>query len=228
MTDPTLKLITDKISINTIMQFLKGEDYTKVFTNIVTDNKTSTVYVTHKIESAKSVSDLKHGNNSDMINILSTLVENGGFLKHQKFQSHKEHAIGFFVQISPKVTLRDKLRERIQDVLMWIDIEDEQSKDMLVDSKDTEGNPTGKERIVILAFDMCSKGVGEDQGRDRVTTFAYEIRTSPANSAMLKHLLCQISSENILDLKFIPCGLDKQTNQKTLREIIFSAKYISK
>ena len=186
MTDPTLKLITDKISINTIMQFLKGEDYTKVFTNIVTDNKTSTVYVTHKIESAKSVSDLKHGNNSDMINILSTLVENGGFLKHQKFQSHKEHAIGFFVQINPKVTLRDKLCERIQDVLMWKDIQDEQSKDMLVDIKDNEENLTDKQRIVIPAFDIYSKEVGERQGRDKVTTFAYEIRKSPAYSPILK------------------------------------------
>ena len=203
------------------MQFPKGEDYTKVFTNIVTDNKTSTVYVTHKIESAKSVSDLKHGNNSDMINILSTLVENGGFLKHQKFQSHKEHAIGFFVQISPQVTLGDTLRERIQDILMWIDIEDEQSKDMLVDIKDNEGNSTGKQRIMIPAFDIYCKEVGEGQGRNRVTTFEYKIRTSPVNSKMLKNLLCKISSENILGLKFIPYCLDKQTNQRTLREIIF-------
>ena len=220
-TDPTLKLITDNDSIDTIMQFPKGEDYTKVFTNIVKDNITSTVYVTHKIESKKSVPDLKHGNNSDMTNISSTLVENGGFLKHQKIQSHKEHAIGFFVQISPQVTLRDKLRERIQDILMWIDIEDEQSKDMLVDIKDNEGNSTGKQRIMIPAFDIYCKEVGEGQGRNRVTTFEYKIRTSPVNSKMLKNLLCKISSENILGLKFIPYCLDKQTNQRTLREIMF-------
>ena len=68
-TDPTLKLIGDNISIDTVIQFPKGEDYTKVFTILVKDNRTSTVYVTHKIESARSVSDLKHGNNSDMTNI---------------------------------------------------------------------------------------------------------------------------------------------------------------
>ena len=104
-TDPTLKLIGDNISIDTVIQFPKGEDYTKVFTILVKDNRTSTVYVTHKIESARSVSDLRHGNNSDMTNIFSILVENGDFLKHQKFQSHKKHAIGFFVQKRPKVTL---------------------------------------------------------------------------------------------------------------------------
>ena len=82
-TNPTLKVVTNNDSIDTIMQFPKGEDYTKVFTNIVKDNITSTVYVAHEIESAKSVPDLKHGNKRDMTNIFSTLVKNGGFLKHQ-------------------------------------------------------------------------------------------------------------------------------------------------
>ena len=84
------------------------------------------------------MSDLKHGTNSDMTNIFFTLVENGGFLKHQKFHSYKEYAISFFAQINPKVTLRDKLRERIHNFLMWIDIKDEQSKDILVDIKDAD------------------------------------------------------------------------------------------
>ena len=218
--DPTLKTITDNVSIDTVIQLPKGGDSTKVFTNLVKDKRTSTVYVTHKIVSAKYVSDLKNGNNSDMTNIFSNIVENGGFLKHQKIQSHEEHAIMFFVQISPKVILREKLREKIQDVLMWIDIEDEQTKDTLVDIKDNEGNPIGKQRIMIPAFDIYFKEVDESLGRNRVTTFTYEIRISPASSAMLKNLMCQISSENILDLKCIPYGLDKQTNQRTLREII--------
>ena len=69
---------------------------------------------------------------------------------------------------------------------MWIDIEDEQSKGMLVDIKDAEGNPNGKQSIVILVLDIYSKEVGEGQGRDQVTTIAYEIKTSPINSTMLK------------------------------------------
>ena len=78
-----------------------------------------------------------------MTHIFSALIENGGFLNHQKIQSNKEHVIGFCVQISSKVTLRDKLRERIHDVLMWIDMEDKHTKDMLVGIKDNKGNPTG-------------------------------------------------------------------------------------
>ena len=109
------------------------------------------------------MSDLKHGTNNDMTNIFSSLVENGGFLKHQNIHSYKEHVIGFFVHINCKATLQDKLRERIQDVLIWIDIGDEQSKDILVDIKDIEGNSTGNQRIVIPAFDIYSKEVGEGQ-----------------------------------------------------------------
>ena len=153
-TDPTLKLITKNASINKVIQLPTGDDYTNVSTNLVKDTRKSSVYTTHNIESAKSVLKLKNRTNNNMTNIFSTLVENGGFLKHQKFHSHKEHAIGFFAQINPKVKLSDKLRERIQDVLMWINIEDEQSKDMLVDIKDADGNPTGKQRIVIPVFDI--------------------------------------------------------------------------
>ena len=67
--DPTLKLITEKASIDTVIQFPKGDDYTKLFTNLFKDNRTSTVYITHKMESAKSVSDLKHGTNNNMTHI---------------------------------------------------------------------------------------------------------------------------------------------------------------
>ena len=35
---------------------------------------------------------------------------------------------------------------------MWIYVEDEQTKDMLVEIKDNKGNPTGKQRILIPAF----------------------------------------------------------------------------
>ena len=54
---------------------------------------------------------------------------------------------------------------------------------------------------------------------DRITTLAYEVRTSPENAVMLKSLLCQISSVKLLDLKFVPYGLDRQTNERKIREI---------
>ena len=93
---------------------------------------------------------------------------------------------------------------------MWIDIEDDESKEILIDIKDDDGNPTDKLHIFIPVFELYSEEVGEGSGRDRVLTFAYEIWTFPTKSSMLKIILCQVSQENILDLKFIPYGLDKQ------------------
>ena len=148
------------------------------------------------------------------------LIANGAYLTHNKFQSHKEHAIIFFVNINPRVTLRDELRARLQEGLMWIDIEDKEYQQMIHEVKDKEGNPTGKQKIVIPAFDLYSKEVGEGQGYDRITTLAYEIRTSQENAVMLKSLLCQVSSAKVLDLKFVPYRLDRQTNERTIREII--------
>ena len=94
---------------------------------------------------------------------------------------------------------------------MWIDLDDETSKPMLHDIEDNEGNPTGRQRIVIPALDLYSKEVGACSGHNRVTLFAYEIRTSPDNSTMLKNLLCKLSEEKVNDIKFIPYGLDNMT-----------------
>ena len=78
---------------------------------------------------------------------------------------------------------------------MQIDLDDEESAQLINQIKDNKGKPTGQQKIVIPAFDLCSKEVGDGNGNERVTTFAYEIRTSPTNNNMFKNLLCKISNE---------------------------------
>ena len=77
-----------------------------------------------------------------------------------------------------------------------------------------------KTKIVIPAFDLYSKEVGNGNGNERVTIFAYEIRTSPTNSNMLKNLLCKISNEGNSKLRFIPYGIQLLSKQGTMRNII--------
>ena len=103
---------------------------------------------------------------------------------------------------------------------MWINLEDKEYQQMIHEVKDKEGNTTGKQKIVIPAFDLYSKKVGERQGYDRITTLVYEIRTSPENTVMFQSLLWQVSTAKVFDLKFVPYGLDMQTNKRTTREII--------
>ena len=37
---------------------------------------------------------------------------------------------------------------------MWIDLDDEDCKDMIHQELDTKGHPTEKERIIVPAFDL--------------------------------------------------------------------------
>ena len=47
--------------------------------------------------------------------------------------------------------------KKIQDALMWIDLDDEISKPMIHNIEDKEGNPTGQQRIVIPGVNFYSK-----------------------------------------------------------------------
>ena len=86
---------------------------------------------------------------------------------------------------------------------MWIDLDDEESAPTIHQIKDIKRKPTGQQKIVIHAFNLYSKEVGDGNGNERVTIFAYEIRTSPTNANMLKKLLCTISKEGNSKLRFI-------------------------
>ena len=54
----------------------------------------------------------------------------------------------------------------------------------------------------------------------RVTTIAYEIRTSLVTAAVLKSLLYKISMNASNDLKFIPYGLISVAGKDTMKHII--------
>ena len=103
---------------------------------------------------------------------------------------------------------------------MWIDLDDEESAPMIYQIKDGVGKLTGKKRMVISVFDQYSKNVGDGNGNDRVTTIAYEIRTSLDNANMLKNLLCKIPHEGNSKLRFIPYDIQSLSKQGTMRNII--------
>ena len=117
------------IHIDTIEQFPSTQDtYTSTFKDIHKESDNSRVYVSHQIESAKPLGELNHGSRYFISNIFDTLVKNNAFLSHKKFNSHKEHSIGFFLKVNPKITLRNEMRNRIHDQPMWIDLEDNEKK----------------------------------------------------------------------------------------------------
>jgi len=72
---------------------------------------------------------------------------------------------------------------------MYIDLNDEKSRPLTHQIKDGEGKSTGKQNIVNLTFHFYSKEIGDDNGNERVTTFAYKFRTSLNNADMFNNLL---------------------------------------
>ena len=80
--DPTLKLITfQNETIDTTDQFpSSATEYTSKFTNVYKDSKSSRVYISHKIESAIPLGEIKYGNRQQLSNIFDTLVTNNVYL----------------------------------------------------------------------------------------------------------------------------------------------------
>ena len=96
--------------------------------------------------------------------------------------SHKEYSLISFIDINPKTTFRENLRNRIQDQLMWMGLDAKKYKEMIHQDTDTEGKY--EEHIVIPVFHLDSRVVGDMRGKYRITTIVYEIRCTPSNIAM--------------------------------------------
>ena len=100
------------------------------------------------------------------------------------------------------------MRNRIQDQLMGIDLEDEETKKLMHPIKDKNRKPTGSERIALPAFDLYSKKIVHGNGYQRISTFAYEIRISSDHTVTFKNIICKISMTDSNELTFIPYGMD--------------------
>ena len=179
MIDPPLKIITfQNKSIDTFDQFpIDEKSYTETFKDINKDPKTSRAYISFKIESSKHMSEIKHGYSTNVLNIFKTLVDNNAFLNLNKYSYHREHSIGFFANVNPKITLRENLRKSIQDHLIWMDIDDKENESLVKKVLERDGSWKGKRRIVLPAFGLHNKEVGNGNGMQRVITIAHEVRT---------------------------------------------------
>ena len=125
----TLNSITvNNTIIESIDQFSDNQNYTNTFKNLYCENKSGRIYIAHKIESSKTIREIKYGSRNCLSNIFDTLVKNNTFLSHRKSNCHKEYSIGFFANINSKGILKESMHECVQDHLMFIDIDDEDKK----------------------------------------------------------------------------------------------------
>ena len=87
------------------------------------------MYISFTLKSELTLSQLKHGSRYNSTNeIIETLRENLAYLKMEKYNSQNEASIGFFLGINPNLTLRKALKQRIDEICLWLDIEDKDWK----------------------------------------------------------------------------------------------------
>ena len=188
MIDPTLKFITfQNKGIDNFDQFLIDEkSYTETFTDRNKDSKYSRNCISFKMNSSKYISEIKHVSSSNLSKKIKTFVDNNAFITQNKYRHHREHSIGFFTSINPKITPRESLRKSIHDHIIWMDIDDKENESLVKNVLEKDGSWKGKQNIVIFVFDLHNKEVGHGNGIQRVITIVYKICTSTVNVAVLK------------------------------------------
>ena len=139
----------------------------------------------------------------------------------EKYNSQKEASIWFFLGVNPKLTLRKALKQKIDEIYLWFDLDDEDTKKLMRDTK--TGNNTTQE-LVISVFNIHHKEFGSGTGNDRITSNVYEIRTSLDNAAILKSIFCKAShQDNHPTFQFIPYGIQGITKKDIYKTIADSS-----
>ena len=165
------------------------------------------MYLSFTLESTHTISQLKYGSKYDgTTGIFETLRENLAFIKLQKFHSLTEASIGFLLGINPKLTLRNVLKKKIDEICTWLDLDDDNTK--VLTKTTSNDNGTTSQETVIPAYDIYHKVFGPGIGKDRITINAYEIRISPEHAPILKRILCKACQpEHHPTVQFIPYGI---------------------
>ena len=177
------------------------------------------MYISFTLESSFALSQLNYGPRYNSTNgIIKNLRENLAHLKVEKYNSQKERSIGFSLGINPKLTLRRVLKQRIDKIYIWLDLDDEDTKKLL---KETSSDNKSIQELVIPAFDIHNKEFGSGTGNERIMSNVYELRTSPDKAAILKSILYNASHpDNNPTIKFIPYGIQGITYKDIYKTII--------
>ena len=125
------------------------------------------MYISFTLESEFTISQLKYGSRYNFTNgTIETLRDNLAYLKLEKYNSQQEGSIGFFLGINPKLTLRKELKQRIDEICLWLDLDDEDTKKLI---KETSLNNKTTQELVIPAFDIHNRVFGSGTGNERIT-----------------------------------------------------------
>ena len=180
---------------------------------------TKRIHISFTLESEFNLSQIKYGSRYNSTNgIIETLRENLACLKMEKYNSLKEASIGLFLRINPKLRLRKVLKQKIDDICIWIDLDEEDTKNLIKEI--TTNNKTSQE-LIIQAFDIRNKEFGTGTGNERIASNVYELRTILDNATIPKSILLKASHpDNNPTIQFISYGIQGITNKDIYKIVI--------
>ena len=114
------------------------------------------------------------------------------------------------------------------DAIMLIHLNDEEITAMTNTSIEITDNPQRQNEILIPAFDIHHKTVGNGNGVNKISTTAFDIRCNPKESFLLKALMTRCSEDSNNEFTYIPYGLLQMTTAETYRrQIIVQNNFIA-
>ena len=132
MNETSAIITQDNIRITNSNTFPKDKEHNNSFLDQRLCKVTKRMYIAFTLKSTLTLSQLKYGSRYNSTNvIIETLRANLSFLKMEKYNSQKDASIGFFLGINPKLTLRKELKQRIDEICLWLNLDDEDTKHLL-------------------------------------------------------------------------------------------------
>ena len=111
---------------------------------------------------------------------------------------------------------------------MLVHLNDEEMTVTKNTSKEITDDPQRQNEILIPAFDIHHKTVGNGNGANRISTIAFDIRCNLKDSSLLKTLMTRCSEDTNNEFTLILYGLLQMTNAETYRrQIIFQNNFIA-
>ena len=130
--DTATILLLDQGWVKHGKDMLEGDDYKKVFKDCRRCDIIKRAYVSFQLDSEQNLSQLKYGSIANESKfIFDTLRTHFALLKMREYNPHTDWSMGFFLRINLKLTLKTSLKDTIDDIVTWLDLDDEDTKVLL-------------------------------------------------------------------------------------------------
>ena len=160
--------------------------------------------------------------------VMYVLLKSKTHMKYEKLNTHKEDSIGRLKYVNLGISPQRTTRKNMSNAVMLVHLNDEEITSMTNTSKEITDDPQRQNEILVPAFDIHHKTVDNENGANRISTTAFDIRCNPKDSSVLKTLMARFLEDPNNEFTSIPYGFFHMTNAETYRrQIIVQNNFIA-